>query len=249
MTTSGYRLKSGHQLITTMDLGIVGTGRMGQTVIRLAEQNGHRIVACCNSKQTANISLNELSACDVVIDFSIPSSALEHIELYVENGITAVMGTTGWYENLHYVEKIVETKSASLLYASNFSTGIAILQRMLRSLDFQVFTQFDLEIEEVHHANKVDAPSGTALDLAETIGLSSSRISSHRIGDIKGRHQIAIRSKDESVHLSHEVLDRAVFALGALRAAEWLIGRTGLFTFDDVFEERRKESLLDSNTI
>jgi len=229
MPTSRINLKQ------IMNLGIVGSGRMGRTVISLAEQEGHRIVACCNSSLPPARSLDELVHCDVVVDFSLPYCAIEHIELYAENRIPAVIGTTGWFGQLDYVESIVARNEASILYASNFSTGMALVRRMLRSLSSSNLEAFEVSMQETHHANKLDSPSGTAIDLARVLNLNQSEITSYRLGDVKGLHQINIDSPDESIRISHEVKDRRVFAEGALLAANWLEGRTGLFTFDDVF--------------
>lgn len=226
-----------------MNIGIVGTGRMGQTVIRLAEQDGHRIVACCNSASPPARSLEDLVLCDAVVDFSHPQVAVEHISLYAENGIPAIIGTTGWHDQFGYVMDLVEREEASILYAANFSIGIAIVKQMLKSVRNVDSHQFDLDVHEVHHVNKVDAPSGTAIELAKIVGVRKSEIQSQRRGQVLGRHEVEMRSVDEVICLSHEVQNRDVFARGALLAASWLVGRRGFYTFDDVFENAPQQSV------
>lgn len=233
---------------------------MGQAVERIAGERGHEVVARFNSSspllQAAGPA--ELNGADVVIDFSRPELALGHIERYCQWGRPAVIGTTGWYDGMDAVRKQVGQSEAAILYAPNFSLGIAILVYALRSVTplLDKLPEYDAFIHELHHARKLDSPSGTALMLADILvdGLARKtdvetetqhgrirpealHVTSTRVGSVVGQHTVGFDSPYDQVTLVHEARNRQGFAFGAVRAAEWLPGRKGLFTLDDVLNE------------
>lgn len=243
-----------------MELALVGTGQMGQAVEALAGQHGHDIAARFDiDKPLLDAdSLAALDGAEVVVDFSHPDVALAHMERYCAWNVTAVIGTTGWYDDLDQVKHWVDESEAALLYAPNFSVGVALMVRALRSVGplLEQLPEYDPFVHEVHHARKADSPSGTALMLAgellerlsrktrietETqhglIDAEALHVSSTRAGDVFGQHVVALDSSFDHITFRHEAKNRQGFAFGALKSAEWLIGRQGLFTLDDVLEE------------
>jgi len=242
-----------------MKLALVGTGQMGEAVEALVEERGHDIEARFNSESP--LTESERSAVDdvdVAIDFSLPPLAVRHIERYCQWGIPAVVGTTGWYEHLPEVKRWVEEYDAALLYAPNFSLGIAILVRALKAVTplLEQLPEYDPFVHEVHHVRKMDSPSGTATMIAGLLvdGLSRKKrivaetqhgridddalhVTSTRAGRVVGEHVVGFDSAYDSVTLNHQAKNRQGFAFGALRAAEWLHGRKGLFTLDDVLAD------------
>jgi 4-hydroxy-tetrahydrodipicolinate reductase len=242
-----------------MDVALVGTGQMGNAVGQVAEERGHTIGARFHSDRPfegADPSILEES--DVAIDFSLPSLALTHIRRYCEWNLPAVIGTTGWYDELDAVEKLVETNEATLLYAPNFSMGIAVVRQALEGVLplLDQLEEYDPFIQEMHHTQKVDSPSGTAQmlggliveglerkDRVETetqhqrIDSSAVHVTSTRAGGVFGEHTVGFDGPYDRVAVKHRAKNRRGFAAGAVRAAEWLVGRTGLFTLDDVLAD------------
>lgn len=242
-----------------MKLALVGTGQMGQAVAELATQRNHTVVATFDSSQPLlEAAPDALKDAEVAIDFSLPDVALDHIQRYCLWQQPAVVGTTGWYDALDSVEGWVDAHDATVLYAANFSMGVALLRRavagVLPLLD--QLPDFDLYLHEIHHRRKVDSPSGTAHVLAEMMvdGLERKshvetetqhecidpealHVSSTRAGYVFGEHAVGIDSPFDHLTLIHRAKNRRGFAFGALRAAEWLPGRQGLFTLDDVLAD------------
>ncbi|QVL54989.1 MAG: dihydrodipicolinate reductase [Simkaniaceae bacterium] len=201
-----------------MKIALIGYGKMGKAVNDLSRAMGH---TCSNEF---------VSDADVCIDFSA-GRAVKKTALSIE--IPWVLGTTGWSKS--ETLPIVEEREIPLLYASNFSIGMAFFRKMAK-LGENLFKGYAIEGVEIHHTEKKDAPSGTALKLMEEIeGL---KFKSIRNGNEVGTHQIIFRSIEESVELTHRAHDRKVFARGAILAAEWLMGKKGIYTFDDYIEER-----------
>lgn len=243
-----------------MRLALVGTGQMGDAVGVVAGERGHEVVARFNSDAPLTRSdPTALEDVDAAIDFSLPSLAAEHIELYCRRGTSAVIGTTGWYDRLEEVRGWVDDHDGSILYAPNFSLGVALLVRALRAVTpvLDRLPEYDPFVHEIHHVRKVDSPSGTASMLARVLidGLSRKtrietetqhgriemdalHVTSTRAGGVFGKHTIGIDSPFDTIELVHEAKNRQGFAYGAVRSAEWLQGRTGLFTLDDVLAER-----------
>lgn len=242
---------------TNMNIALVGTGNMGQAVEALARERGHTIVARFNAQHPfcQATDPSSLHDADVIIDFSLPDLALAHLEKYCQWNQTAVIGTTGWHQHLDQVRAWVSASEASILYAPNFSLGVALLRRAVQGITplLDRLPEFDVGIHEVHHTRKLDSPSGTALMLADVLvdGLtrkthiepetqhqridpSGLHVTSARIGGVFGKHTVYVDSPFDQIQLVHEAKNRQGFAFGAVRAAEWLPGRRGLFTLDDV---------------
>ncbi len=244
-----------------LKIALVGTGRMGQAVESAVERGGrHRIVARFDEARPLMGARDpdDLGGADVAIDFSAPDVALDHLHRYAAWGLDAVVGTTGWYDELPKVEAWVEEGRNGVLYAPNFSLGVAALVRALRGalplLDR--LTEYDAFVHEAHHTGKVDSPSGTALLLAEEVveGLerktrieaetqhgriepAALHVTSTRAGAIFGEHTVGFDSPHDQLLFRHVAKGRDAFAAGALRAAEWVRGRTGMFTLDDLLED------------
>ena len=238
-----------------MRLALIGTGQMGTAIAEVAEERGHEIVARFNSANPLSEDDSGLAGADVAIDFSLPKLAVSHIERYCRWRAPAVIGTTGWYDELEHVRTLAQEQSACILYAPNFSLGVAILAHALRSVLplLEQLPEYDAYIHEVHHVKKVDSPSGTAVMLGNVLlqGLSrkerleietqhgridsgSLHVSSTRAGTVIGKHTISLDSAFDEVELVHNAKSRKGFAFGAVKAAEWLPGRTGVFTLEDV---------------
>ena len=241
-----------------MNLAIVGTGQMGQAVAALAPERGHSIVVEFDSERPLTDAQPGSFDADVAIDFSLPSVALDHLRWYGENDQPAVVGTTGWYDDLPQVREWVDDHDAAILYAPNFSIGVAVLRRALASVGplLDALPDYDAFVHEIHHTNKVDSPSGTARMLGEVvieqlhrkthidaeaqhdrIDPKALHVSSTRAGSVFGEHTVAFDSPYDRIALEHRAKSRHGFAFGALRAAEWLRGRSGLFTLEDVLDD------------
>ncbi len=243
-----------------MRLALVGTGQMGQAVAEIARERGHEIASRFNSERPL-LKASGPEACgeaDILIDFSLPDLAPDHIRRYCEWDCAAVIGTTGWYGELSQVGEWVEASSAGLLYAPNFSFGVTLLRRALEGVAplLEALPDFDAYVHEVHHTRKADSPSGTALMLADILLEHLSRkkrvetetqhepiddgalhISSTRVGGVYGRHEVGFDSPYDELRLIHAAKNRRGFAFGAVRAAEWMPGKRGLFTLEDVLAE------------
>lgn len=224
----------------TPRIAILGMGKMGREVNGLARERGVEVVACLDVAEIGDRpgALAALKRAQVAVDFTTPDSAVANIDLCLDAGCPVVVGTTGWYGELAQVRERVEKKSGALLWAPNFSVGVALVRslceragELLRGLE-----GYDVRITETHHAQKKDAPSGTAMLLRDALATSGREvpITSIRTGSVPGRHEIAIDGVYEQIVISHDVSNRRVFADGALRAALWLRGRAGVFTMGDV---------------
>lgn len=236
-----------------MKIALVGTGRMGQAVEAVARERGHAVVARFDSGHPFSEDA-DVHGADVAVDFSTPATALAHLEAYCRRGLPAVVGTTGWYDDRDRVQRWVDEHDGALLYAANFSIGVALLARALRALTplLDRFDDYDAAIHETHHTGKVDSPSGTALMLADVLlgGLARKthtepetqhgridpaalHVTSTRLGSVFGQHTVLLDGPFDEIALTHRARNRQGFASGAVRAAEWLPGRHGLLTFDD----------------
>ena len=235
-----------------MKIALIGYGKMGKTIERLAKGRGHEIVAVFNS--TNPYELNAATHADVAIEFSRPDTVIKHIEIAIKQSLPIVVGTTAWGEHLSAIKSLVNSANGSLLYASNFSIGVNIFQQLTESLARLMtnLPQYQFTIDEIHHVQKLDAPSGTAVTLAEGIITYHSNykqwvlnkttketdllINAHRIPDVPGTHTIKASSLIDTITLTHEAHNRDGFALGAILAAEYLLGKQGVFTMNDVLK-------------
>ena len=223
--------------MTAIPLAIIGMGKMGRALEQLAPERGFRVVAVIHHELA--ITKESLNGADVAIEFTTPSAAAPNALACASAGCPVVVGTTGWYDQLPTVRRVVEQSGGALLTAPNFSVGVAIFDRVVaeaaRLFADQPF--FDGHLIETHHTAKKDAPSGTAASLARTAEAASGKpmpITSVRVGSVPGTHEVVFDGAFEQVRLVHEARDRRVFAEGALAAARWLVGRTGVFTMHDV---------------
>ena len=229
-----------------MKIALLGYGKMGKVIERIALERGHEIVL----KKDQNNSFDGLLLADVAIDFSVPTSAVANISECLNNGIPVISGTTGWLADYPKMVQLCEDKNGSFIYGSNFSLGVNIffelneyLAKMMANLK-----QYNVSMEEIHHTQKLDAPSGTAITLAEGIikhtdyanwtletPISNEiHIEAKRIENIPGTHSIFYDSEVDKIEIKHTAHSREGFALGAVVAAEWLKDKKGVFTMKDV---------------
>lgn len=229
-----------------MKIALLGYGKMGKVIERIALERGHEIVL----KKDQNNTFEGLSIADVAIDFSVPDSAVANISECLNNGIPVISGTTGWLADYAKMVQLCEEKNGSFIYASNFSLGVNVffelneyLAKMMTNLK-----QYNVSMEEIHHTQKLDAPSGTAITLAEGVikhtdyanwtletPISNEiHIEAKRIENVPGTHSIFYDSEVDQIEIKHTAHSREGFALGAVVAAEWLVGKKGVFTMKDV---------------
>lgn len=229
-----------------MKIALLGYGRMGKTIERLAVDRGHEIVYRIKD----DVANYDLSKADVAIDFSVPDAAFHNITTCFEQQVPVISGTTGWLEKYDEAVRLCEEHKGGFIYASNFSLGVNLFFELNRKLAemMRPFKDYSVSIEEIHHTQKLDAPSGTAITLAEQIIASTDKkgwkldharegeipITAKRIENVPGTHMVSYDSKIDSINIEHIAHSREGFALGAIVAAEWLKDRTGVFTMKDV---------------
>ena len=230
----------------TRKLAIVGMGKMGHAIAELAPSRGWEVVARLDETDTrAGITRAQLADADVVVEFTVPAAAPKNVRSIVGSGCPVVVGTTGWYEHYDDVKRDVDSSNGAMLTATNFSLGINIFERIVATAAALLRNApgFEAHLVETHHSAKKDAPSGTAKTLATTASNTLGRdipITSVRTGSVPGTHEFIFDAPFEQIHLEHIARDRRVFAEGALVAAQWLIGRRGIFTMKDVLESNAK---------
>lgn len=228
-----------------MKIALIGEGKMSMAIASLAGARGHAITATLGRGENsggAGITRERLGNPDVAIEFTEPSAAQANVMACVKAGIPVVVGTTGWYNKLEDVSAEVRRVDGSMFWAPNFSLGVAVLSAAIdaASTALRGVPGFDVHLIETHHAAKKDKPSGTAASLAAIAGRNLGRevtITSVRTGQVPGTHELVIDAAFEQLRLVHEARDRRVFADGALSAAEWLIGRKGVFTMRDMLQQ------------
>ena len=215
---------------------------MGRSIDRLARARGFAVLARLGRREVESSpdeARSRIAAADVALEFTTPDSAVSNIRLCVTAGCPVVSGTTGWFDELPALAAWVKKREGALMWAPNFSFGAAALQLLARAAG-EIFANargFDTHVVETHHTGKMDAPSGTAIALEASLGEGLGRRShttSIRTGHAPGTHEILIDGPYEQLVLRHEARDRGVFAEGALRAAEWLVGRRGVYTMRDL---------------
>ena len=233
-----------------MKIALLGYGRMGKEIEKIALSRGHEIVIKKNVDTVIDINI-----ADVAIDFSVPTSAYNNITNCINNNVPVISGTTGWLDKYDDAVALCKKKNSAFIYASNFSLGVNIffelnkqLAKMMSSLE-----DYNISMEEIHHTKKLDAPSGTAITLAEGIIENSSKnnweldektseenipIVAKRISDVPGTHTVWYDSEVDSIEIKHTAHSRKGFALGAVVAAEWIIGKKGVFSMKDVLNIR-----------
>jgi len=231
-----------------MNIALLGYGKMGKVIERIALERGHAIVL----RKTRQDSFEGLETADVAIDFSIPDAAVENITACLQNGIPVVSGTTGWLAQYEAMKALCEKQNGAFLYGSNFSLGVNLffeLNQKLAQLMVK-FPQYAVDMEEIHHTQKLDKPSGTAITLADGLlpytpftqwsleaeATDKLYIDVKRENDVPGTHSIFYRSAVDTIEIKHTAHNREGFAYGAVIAAEWLATRKGVFTMKDVLD-------------
>lgn len=237
-----------------MNIALIGYGKMGKAIEEIALNRGHKVPLKCTSKNP--IELADFSNIDVVIEFTKPELAAKHIHFCLDKNIPIIVGTTGWNNELESIKLKTTSLNGSLLYASNFSVGVNIFFELNKKLAELMSgnSDYSASIEEIHHIQKLDAPSGTAITLAEGLIENNSNYSTwnlvesitqnknenklpivaQRLPEVPGTHTIQYSSEIDSISITHEAHNRKGFALGAVIAAEWIKNKTGVFTMKDV---------------
>jgi 4-hydroxy-tetrahydrodipicolinate reductase len=229
-----------------MKITLIGYGKMGREIEKVARERGHEIVLVIDVDNPEDFDTPAfLSSTDVAIEFTRPESAYVNYLKCFERNIPIVAGTTGWTQYLDKVRKTCYERGQTFFYTSNYSVGVNLffaLNRRLAQL-MNRFPEYDVRMEEIHHIHKLDAPSGTALTLAEDIVSCIDRktrdqlaIESKRQGEAPGIHEVIYESEADSILIRHEANNRRGFALGAVLAAEFICGRTGFFTMNDLLK-------------
>ena len=225
-----------------MQLLILGRGKTGSLVAQIAQQRGHnvRTLGKEDNPNAAALTSDLLAGYDAVIDFTTPEAALANIRACLAHGARIVVGATGWYQHLEEMRALALANNTALLYGTNFSIGVQEFFRLTRDMA-TALPNYSYHITETHHVHKKDAPSGTALTLQQILLDANPslnvEITSHREGDVSGIHLIEARSENDSLQIRHEAFSRRGFAEGAVRAAEWIAGKTGAWEFREIFNQ------------
>jgi len=235
-----------------MKIALIGYGKMGKAIEALAPQ--HEIVLKVDKHNAENWTLKQLAEADVAIEFSLPESAFENLVKCFEAGVPVICGTTGWLKRRKELEKICLEKNGGFFYASNFSIGVNIFFQLNKVLAKMMneLGQYNISMEEIHHTQKLDAPSGTAITLAEGILENVERknawvkeqtifeheipIHSKRIEKVPGTHSITYSSPFDDIEITHTAHSREGFARGAIKAAEWMVGKQGIYGMEDMLD-------------
>ncbi|GAB1447281.1 MAG: 4-hydroxy-tetrahydrodipicolinate reductase [Bacteroidetes bacterium] len=244
-----------------MKIALLGYGKMGMAIEKIALAKNYEIVYKVTLENAFDFMPVSLKNVDVAIDFSMPTAAVDNILKCFEAGVPVVVGTTGWYDQLDEIRKKAEAEGQALVYSSNFSIGVNLFYKLNKILASMMrhFDSYDVMIEEVHHTAKKDHPSGTALSLAQHImaefpskntikerlifdkNQPSQSAKAHELlieslreGDVTGIHTVKYESVIDSIEITHDAKSRYGFAKGALMAAEWIVGKKGVYTMDDI---------------
>jgi 4-hydroxy-tetrahydrodipicolinate reductase len=226
-----------------MRILLLGRGKTGSLVAEVARERGHSVRTLTEIENVNGSALTPpfLTAFDVIIDFTTPEAAVPNMRSCLAAGAKMVVGTTGWYDSLEDIRGIAERRGGSLLYGTNFSMGVQLFLQIAQQFGQVMATPhgYEVSIRETHHASKLDAPSGTAKTLQQVLAASGveTAITSHRTGDATGTHEVEARGPDDRILLQHESFSRRSFAVGAVRGAEWLCDRTGVYDYHDIFSQ------------
>ena len=230
-----------------MKIALIGYGKMGHIIEEMAQERGHQVICTIDKDNLRDFDSEAFAAADVAIEFTTPATAEENIRRAWSKGKPVVCGTTGWNVDEFIIRNSQFLFTNALVWSSNYSIGVNILFALNRQLAkiMQRYPEYTPSITEVHHVHKLDAPSGTAKTLAEQInktfpttpseeGVGKVKITSIREGEVPGIHSVTWDSEVDTLCISHSAKSRKGFALGAVLAAEWIIGKTGYHTFDEV---------------
>lgn len=249
-----------------MNIALIGYGKMGHEIEKIAIEKGHQIVLKINAENLQDLTVDNLKKADVAIEFSTPHTVVQNITLCAVAGVPIIVGTTAWYSEFEKVRAIVEDYNATLFYATNFSIGVNLFFK-INEMAAELMKDFDfiLSMDEIHHTHKLDAPSGTAITTAEKImanypakstwenkivtdkennrntkkEASELLIRSIRKDEVPGTHTVFYDSDVDTIEISHIAHSRKGFAKGAVSAAEWIIGKKGIFTMDDLLSFKK----------
>lgn len=225
-----------------MRMLILGQGKTGRVVTEIARERGHSVQTLeeRENQNAGSLTAPTLASFDAIIDFTTPEAVVQNLRACLANGAKVVVGTTGWYQHLDDMRALAARKNAGLLYSTNFSFGIQLLYQMAKLLGNEA-GGYRFKIEETHHTEKLDSPSGTALTLQKVLAATtygaSAAIDAHRVKDAIGTHRLEVSSENERIVVEHQAISRRSFADGAVRGAEWLATRTGCYNFQDVFPQ------------
>jgi 4-hydroxy-tetrahydrodipicolinate reductase len=236
-----------------MNIALIGYGKMGKAIEQIAIDRGHKIVAVITTANRKELTGGNLNGADVAIEFTHPESALQNLTDCINAHIPVVCGTTGWNEQIQQINDLAITNKVGLLCASNFSVGVNIFFEINKQLATLMngWDEYNVAVTETHHIHKKDKPGGTAISIAEQILANIDRknnwvlaegavepqelgIAAHRIGEVPGTHTVTYSSAIDEITITHTAHNRTGFATGAVLAAEFLQGKTGIFTMKDV---------------
>lgn len=237
-----------------MKIALIGYGKMGRTIEKIARERGHEIVAVIDVDSQEKFDSEEFRSADIAIEFTTPATAFENYMRSFERGVKVVSGTTGWTDRMHEIKEMCDKDGSTFFWTSNFSIGVNIffaLNSYLSKL-MNHFTQYRPEMEEIHHVHKLDHPSGTAISLARGIIDGTERVTSwtedaqagdselfighRREGEVPGTHIVRWDSPVDTITIEHRAKSREGFALGAVVAAEWVASQNGFLTMDQLME-------------
>ena len=237
-----------------MRVAIIGYGKMGHEIEQVLLSRGHSVALIIDQENAHDLCAEKLAEVDVAIEFTTPTTAYSNVRTCIECGTPVVSGTTGWHDKLEELQALCREKGSSMIWSSNYSLGVNITFRLNRYLAelMNRFEGYNVAIEEIHHTQKKDAPSGTAISLANDILERVERkqrwlnepteeadaiaITSLREGMVPGTHTVTYLSEDDKIEIKHTLFSRRALALGAVVAAEFIATRKGVFTIDDLFE-------------
>jgi 4-hydroxy-tetrahydrodipicolinate reductase len=231
---------------TMINLALLGYGKMGKTLAQLAPQRGFQVRLALDidaNRDGRGITREDFQGIDVALDFTAPDAVLENIRRVSALGVNLVVGTTGWHDRLEEVRKVIGSSGVGMVYAANFSIGVNLFYRLARAAAeaFAGFPMYDPYLTEAHHKMKMDAPSGTALEIQRQIQPALSGrvvpVTSVRAGYMPGTHELGFDSEADTIVVRHTARGRQGFAEGALHAARWVVGKKGLFSFAEVLEK------------
>ena len=237
-----------------MKVAIIGYGKMGHEIEQVLLQRGHSVALIIDQNNAGDLNAENLADIDVAIEFTTPDTAYTNVRTCIECGTPVVSGTTGWHDRLEELQSLCREKDSTMIWSSNYSLGVNITFRINRYLAelMNRFDAYNVSMEEIHHTQKKDAPSGTAISLANdilerverkdkwvnepTTDASAIEITSLREGTVPGTHTVTYTSEDDKIEIKHTLFSRRALALGAVVAAEFVAPRKGVFTIDDLFE-------------
>ena len=233
-----------------MKIALLGYGKMGKEIEKIAVSRGHEIVLKINVDNAHELTVDNLKKADAAIEFSTPETAYSNIQKCFEANVPLVVGTTGWLHKIEEVKNSATNEGKGFFYASNFSIGVNVFFEINKKLAqlMAPYKEYSIEMEEIHHTQKLDAPSGTAISLAngiientdyvnwtiENATENQIYIDAKRIENVPGTHSVFYDSKVDQIEIKHTAHSREGFALGSVIAAEWLMGKKGVFTMKDV---------------